>query len=127
MAQTYLITEELAQLIQGQEEVSLMGRIKLGKAGSMQTDFQCNITRQVGYPTLKACGLRERVLYQTRHTAAMLWLAAGENLEWISSQMDHTTTEMLVRVSSRFVANVIRQDNSAFDSSLKAHRTGGAK
>ena len=86
-----------------------------------------NITQRVWYPTLKACGLRERVPYQTRHTAATLWLAVGENPEWITSQMGHTTTEMLIRVSNRFVANLIHQDNSAFDSSLKAHRTGGAK
>lgn len=86
-----------------------------------------NIIRQVWYPTLKTCGLRERGLYQTRHSAAMLWLASGENPEWIASQMDHTTTDMLFRVSSRFVPNLTRQDNSAFDSSLKAHRKGGAK
>lgn len=86
-----------------------------------------NITQRVWYPTLKACGLRERVLYQTRHTAAMLWLAAGENPEWIASQMGHTTTEMLFRVSNRFVPNLTRQDGSAFDLLLKAHRKGGAK
>ena len=86
-----------------------------------------NITQRVWYPTLKACGLRERVPYQTRHTAATLWLAAGENPEWIASQMGHTTTEMLFRVYSRFVPNLTRQDGSAFDLLLKAHRNGGAK
>lgn len=86
-----------------------------------------NITQRIWYPTLKACGLRERVPYQTRHTAATLWLAAGENPEWIASQGGQKTTEMLFRVSNRFVANLTHQDNSAFDSSLKAHRTGGAK
>ena len=86
-----------------------------------------NITQRVWYPTLKACGLRERVPYQTRHTAATLWLAAGENPEWIASQMGHTTTEMLFRVYSRFVPNLTRQDGSAFDLLLKAHRKGGAK
>lgn len=86
-----------------------------------------NITQRIWYPTLKACGLRERVPYQTRHTAATLWLAAGENPEWIASQGGQKTTEMLFRVSNRFVANLAHQDNSAFDSSLKAHRTGGAK
>jgi len=86
-----------------------------------------NITQRVWYPTLQACGLRERVPYQTRHTAATLWLAAVENPEWIASQGGQKTTEMLFRVSNRFVANLTHQDNSAFDSSLKAHRTGGAK
>jgi integrase len=85
-----------------------------------------NITQRVWYPTLKACGLRERVPYQTRHTAATLWLAAGENPEWIARQMGHTTTEMLFRVYSRFVPNLTRQDGSAFDLLLKAHGQGGA-
>ncbi|MEH8018937.1 site-specific integrase [Rheinheimera muenzenbergensis] len=86
-----------------------------------------NITQRIWYPTLKTCGLRERVPYQTRHTAATLWLAAGENPEWIARQMGHTTTEMLFRVYSRFVPNLTRQDGSAFDLLLKAHRKGDAK
>nr|WP_235357452.1 tyrosine-type recombinase/integrase [Arsukibacterium sp. MJ3] len=80
-----------------------------------------NITQRVWYPTLKACGLRERVPYQTRHTAATLWLGAGENPEWIARQMGHTTTEMLFRVYSRFVPNLTRQDGSAFENLLLKH------
>lgn len=53
--------------------------------------------------------------YQTRHTAATLWLGAGENPEWIARQMGHTTTEMLFRVYSRYVPNLTRQDGSAFE------------
>lgn len=85
-----------------------------------------NITQRVWYPILEQCGLRPRIPYQTRHTAATLWLAAGENPEWIARQMGHTTTEMLFRVYSRFVPNLTRQDGSAFDLLLKAHRAGGA-
>ena len=48
-----------------------------------------------------------------------LWLAAGENPEWIARQMGHTTTEMLFRVYSRFVPNLTRQDGSAFDRLLQ--------
>ncbi|MCF4010988.1 site-specific integrase [Rheinheimera sp. UJ63] len=83
-----------------------------------------NVTQRVWYPTLKQCELRDRVPYQTRHTAATLWLAAGENPEWIARQMGHTTTEMLFRVYSRFVPNLTRQDGSAFDLLLKAHIPG---
>jgi integrase len=57
-------------------------------------------------------------LYQTRHTAATLWLAAGENPEWIARQMGHNTTEMLFRVYSRFVPNLTRKDGSAFEALL---------
>jgi integrase len=60
-------------------------------------------------------GLKVRRAYQTRHTAATLWLAAGENPEWIARQMGHSTTEMLFRVYSRYVPNITRQDGSAFE------------
>lgn len=74
-----------------------------------------NVTKRVWYPLLRHLGLRKRRPYQTRHTAATLWLAAGENPEWIARQMGHTTTEMLFRVYSRYVPNLTRQDGSAFE------------
>jgi len=77
-----------------------------------------NITKRVWYPLLKTCGFRQRRPYQTRHTAATLWLAAGENPEWIARQMGHTSTEMLFRVYSRFVPNLTRRDGSAFEALL---------
>ena len=70
---------------------------------------------------LRHLGLRRRRPYQTRHTAATLWLAAGENPEWIARQMGHTTTEMLFRVYSRYVPNLTRRDGSAFDNLIKAN------
>jgi integrase len=74
-----------------------------------------NLTKRVWYPLLRHLGLRKRRPYQTRHTAATLWLAAGENPEWIARQMGHTTTEMLFRVYSRYVPNLTRRDGSAFE------------
>ncbi len=74
-----------------------------------------NVTNRVWYPLLRYLNLKPRRAYQTRHTAATLWLAAGENPEWIAHQMGHTTTEMLFRVYSRFVPNLTRQDGSAFE------------
>lgn len=74
-----------------------------------------NVTKRVWYPLLRHLGLRARRPYQTRHTAATLWLAAGESPEWIARQMGHTTTEMLFKVYSRYVPNLTRQDGSAFD------------
>jgi integrase len=72
------------------------------------------ITKRVWYPTLKRLGLRPRTPYQTRHTAATLWLASGENPEWIARQLGHSNTTMLFQVYSRFVPNFTRQDGSAF-------------
>ncbi|MBD3649704.1 MAG: site-specific integrase, partial [Alcanivorax sp.] len=74
-----------------------------------------NVTKRVWYPLLRHLGLRKRRPYQTRHTAATLWLAAGENPEWIARQMGHTTTEMLFRVYARYVPNLTRRDGSAFE------------
>lgn len=78
-----------------------------------------NVTKRVWYPLLRLLGLKARRPYQTRHTAATLWLAAGENPEWIARQMGHTSTEMLFKVYSRYVPNLTRQDGSAFERLLE--------
>ena len=85
----------------------------------------CNVTNRIWYPLLRHLALDKRRPYQMRHTAATLWLAAGENPEWIARQMGHTTTEMLFRVYSRYVPNLTRQDGSAFDRLLQQHDMAG--
>jgi len=80
-----------------------------------------NVTRRVWHPLLRHLGLRARRPYQTRHTAATLWLAAGESPEWIARQMGHTTTEMLFRTYSRYIPNLTRQDGSAFERLLASN------
>lgn len=84
-----------------------------------------NVTKRVWYPLLRHLGLVARRPYQTRHTAATLWLAAGESPEYIARQMGHSTTEMLFRVYSRYVPNLTRQDGSAFDRLLQQHDLAG--
>lgn len=74
-----------------------------------------NVTKRVWAPLLRMIGLEYRRPYETRHTAATLWLASGEAPEYIARQMGHTTTEMLFRVYSRYVPNLTRQDGSAFE------------
>ena len=78
-----------------------------------------NVTKRVWHPTLRFLGMKRRPPYQTRHTAATLWLGSGEAPEWIARQMGHTTTEMLFRVYSRYVPNLTRQDGSAFERLLQ--------
>lgn len=80
-----------------------------------------NVTKRVWYPLLRHLGLRQRRPYQTRHTAATLWLASGENPEWIARQMGHANTEMLFRVYSRYVPNLTRRDGSAFENLIAAN------
>ncbi|NYS60690.1 tyrosine-type recombinase/integrase [Vreelandella salicampi] len=74
-----------------------------------------NVTKRVWYPLLKALGLNKRRPYQTRHTAATLFLASGENPEWVARVLGHSSTEMLFKVYSRYVPNATRMDGSAFE------------
>jgi integrase len=74
-----------------------------------------NFVNRVWRPLLRHLNLPLRRPYQCRHTAATLWLAAGESPEWIARQMGHSTTEMLFRVYSRYVPNLTRNDGSAFE------------
>lgn len=84
-----------------------------------------NFSDRVWYPLLRHLGLNPRRPYQMRHTAATLWLAAGEAPEWIARQLGHTSTEMLFRVYSRFVPNLTRQDGSAIDRLLASRLSNG--
>ena len=78
-----------------------------------------NFVSRVWNPLLDHLALKRRRPYQMRHTAATLWLASGENPEWIARQLGHSTTEMLFRVYSRYVPNLTRRDGSAFESMLR--------
>lgn len=84
-----------------------------------------NFTDRVWYPLLRHLGLEERRPYQMRHTAATLWLAAGEAPEWIARQLGHTNTEMLFKVYSRYVPNLTRQDGSAMERLLASRLATG--
>ena len=81
------------------------------------------VNKRVWHPILRFLGLTPRRAYQTRHTAATLWLSAGENPEWIARQLGHSTTEMLFRVYSRYIPNVTRRDGSAFEAMLEKLNT----
>ncbi|MBS3800923.1 MAG: site-specific integrase [Thioalkalivibrio sp.] len=85
-----------------------------------------NLVKRVWAPLLRYLDIPYRRPYVMRHTAATLWLAAGESPEWIARQLGHTSTEMLFKRYSRFVPNATRQDGSAFES-LIDQRFGGAE
>ena len=84
-----------------------------------------NFNERVWAPLLRHLGLKQRRPYQMRHTAATLWLASGEQPQWIAGQLGHTSTEMLFRVYSRFVPNLTRQDGSAIDRLLATRFSSG--
>lgn len=74
-----------------------------------------NVTKRVWYPLLRVLNLKKRRPYQTRHTAATLLLASGENPEWVARTLGHSSTEMLFKVYSRYIPNLTRMDGSAFE------------
>ncbi|GEA52343.1 integrase [Vibrio inusitatus NBRC 102082] len=73
------------------------------------------ISKGVWYPTLKKAGLAKRRAYETRHTAAVLHIAALENPLYISQMLGHSDTQLLFNVYAPYVANASRNDGSAFN------------
>jgi integrase len=103
-------------------------RLTTGQEGNERYVFQNswggplddhNVRARVWKPILALLDIRYRNPYQTRHTSATLWIAAGENPLWIARQMGHANTEMLFRVYSRYVPNLTRQDGSAMERLLQ--------
>jgi len=82
-----------------------------------------NFNNRIWISMLKDLGLALRRPYETRHTAATLWLASGESPEWVAKQLGHTNTEMLFRVYSRFIPNLTHRDGSAFERLLERSNT----
>ena len=45
--------------------------------------------------------------------------ASGENPEWIAKQLGHSNTEMLFRVYSNYVPDLLRKDGTAFEALIQ--------
>lgn len=54
-------------------------------------------------PALRACGIRRRRAYQTRHTYATTALSAGVNPTYIARQMGHKNAKMLFTVYAKWI------------------------
>jgi len=76
------------------------------------------ISRKVWYPALQIAGLKPRRPYETRHTAAVLHLAAHENPLFVSRLLGHSGTRMLFDVYAPFIPNAINSDGSAFEAMM---------
>jgi integrase len=84
-----------------------------GPSGTpLQTHY---VSRKLWYPTLKSAGLKKRRPYETRHTAAVLHIAALENPLYISQLLGHSDTRLLFDVYAPYVVNASRNDGNAFD------------
>tara|TARA_Y100001951_G_C11257901_1_gene250609 strand:- start:740 stop:1123 length:384 start_codon:yes stop_codon:yes gene_type:complete len=105
------------EALQNQFEVSGDGKFVFPNSQGNPLDHG-NVRDRVWKPTLKKIGMEYRRPYETRHTAATLWLASGEAPEWIARQMGHANTKMLFEIYSRYVPNLTRRDGSAFEQLL---------
>lgn len=84
-----------------------------------------NFNNRVWKPLIRHLGFKARRPYQMRHTCATLWMASGENPEWVARQLGHTSTQMLFQTYSRYVPNLTRRDGSAFDRLVTGALNGG--
>lgn len=82
-----------------------------------------NFTNRVFYPALDRLGIARKAPYCTRHTAATLLLASGENPEWVAKFLGHSDTTMLFTRYSKYVPNLTRQDGSAASAFLEERWT----
>ena len=67
---------------------------------------------------MRLLDLPYRRLYQTRHTAATLWLAAGENVLWVSEMMGHADPHVTLQKYAKYAPDLTRRDGSAFEALL---------
>ena len=77
-----------------------------------------NVSNRVWKPLLRLLDLPYRRLYQTRHTAAPLWLAAGENVLWVSEMMGHADPHVTLQKYAKYAPDLTRRDGSAFEALL---------
>lgn len=79
-----------------QEELSGSNELVFCTRGGNPIGVQ-NVSNRVWKPLFKSLNLPYRRLYHTRHTAASLWLASGENVLWVSQQLGHSDPNTTLR------------------------------
>lgn len=72
-----------------------------------------SVSERMWRPLLERVGLPYRRIYQTRHTAATLWLAVGENPAWIARQLGHSNSQLLFSTYARFIPDATHRDGIA--------------
>ncbi len=83
------------------------------------------VSKSLWYPTLKKAGLKRRRPYETRHTAAVLHIAAHENPLYVSQMLGHSDTKLLFEIYAPYVANASRTDGTAFSELMKSEGVTG--
>jgi integrase len=108
------MSKRVEQALQDQKQVTGQSELVFCNRNGNPLDYN-NISKRIWYPTLRKAKLIPRAPYQTRHTAASMWLASGENPEWVAKQLGHANAEMLFKTYSKYIPNLTRKDGSAFE------------
>jgi len=102
------MTDILYSALKRLKRLSETSEFVFNKKGKPLT--QSYITQSIWYPLLVKLNINKRRPYNSRHTCATLWLASGENPEWIARQLGHQSTQILFDIYSNYVPNLTRQD-----------------
>jgi integrase len=105
------MTDQVLSALKRLFQTSGRGKYVFTRNGQPLT--QSYVTQSVWYPLLNKLKLLKRRPYETRHTAATLWMASGENPEWIAYQLGHSNTQILFETYSNYVPNLTRSDGRA--------------
>ncbi|MEC9492166.1 tyrosine-type recombinase/integrase [Flexistipes sp.] len=101
-----VLTDEVLQALKVHKKYSFMKSdfVFINQYGKPY-DSSTAIREYAWEPMLKRLGLEYRIMYQARHTYAVLSLLADDNINFICSQLGHASFEMLFRVYGRFIKN----------------------
>jgi integrase len=81
------------------------------KGGPLEVN---NLRNDIWYPTLEKAKLRDRPMYQAKHTFASLMLSHGEDPAWVSKMLGHSTLAMVYKHYAKYIRNRNRTDGSKF-------------
>lgn len=73
------------------------------------------VSKEIWFPTLQALKLTKRHPNQIRHTAAALFLAAGENPAWVARQMGYAYTANFIITYWEYLPYAVDANGAAFN------------
>jgi integrase len=86
-----------------------------------------SMNQHVWKPALRKAGLKERRLYETRHTFATLMLDGKELPGWVQKMMGHETLQMIHDRYYSYIKNYQRDDGSAFMENVYLQSLGSGR
>lgn len=82
---------------------------------------QATLNRLIWEPTLRKIKVTKRRQFETRHTAARLWLEAGESVDWVSQQLGYINSKTVFETYSQYIPKQTSLCGAAFESMLSKH------